>query len=390
MTARRNRKAIRTMNQMECRHELRVCVGRGRGERSATAASEALSLPSCIGPDYRRRHFSATRAERAQRGQRTCMPSQTEIRFAHKASEVPHEPKLLSTFGIIFACLVLSAFAQLEKIVIPAGTPEDQGLQAISKEEDAQKKATMYEEFVQKFSSNPAAVAYGNWQLSQYYQGAGDLQKSLDYGDKALVSAPHNLDILVSQVGVAQQMKNNAKTMDYSVRGGEAYNSIGKQTKPAELSDQDFASRIEEEKNASKNSYEFLEAAAYNVIASENDAKSRMSYIERFTPAFRNSRFEEQVTSYAMVSLSELKDTSLLISFGEKTLAANPNSLPALLLLANTYLDDRKLGSVGKSVTYSQKAILVAKADAPTRTSALLKGQDDQQYAIAMYRLGFA
>src|SRR5438477_10038402 len=108
-------------------------------------------------------------------------------------------------------------------------------------------------------------------------------------------------------------MKNNAKTMDYSVRGGEAYNSIGKQTKPAELSDQDFASRIEEEKNASKNSYEFLEAAAYNVIAGENDAKSRMSYIERFTPAFPNSRFEEQVTSYAMVSLSELKDTSRLI-----------------------------------------------------------------------------
>jgi tetratricopeptide (TPR) repeat protein len=324
----------------------------------------------------------------------------------------------------MFACLVLSAFAQLEKIVIPAGTPEDQALQAISKEEDAQKKASMYEEFVQKFSSNPAAAAYGNWQLSQYYQGAGDLQKSLDYGDKALASAPHNLDILVSQVGVAQQMKNNAKTMDYSVRGGEGYNAISKQPKPPELSDQDFASRIEEEKNSSKSSYEFLEAAAYNVIAGENDAKIRMSYIERFTPAFPNSRFEEQVTSYAMVSLSELKDTSRLISFGEKTLAANPNSLPALLLLANTYVDDPKPGSVSKSVTYSQKAILVAKADAPDadrsrklsagmahstlgyaymkqeRTtgaipelktaSTLLKGQDDQQYAIAMYRLGYA
>src|SRR2546427_3852289 len=99
MTAGRNRNAIRTMNERERRHERRVCVGRGRGDRSATAASEALSLPSCIGPDYRRRHFSATRAERAQRGQRTCMPSQTEIRFAHKASEVPHEPKLLSTFA---------------------------------------------------------------------------------------------------------------------------------------------------------------------------------------------------------------------------------------------------------------------------------------------------
>src|SRR6266699_4578396 len=120
MTARRNRKAIRTMNQMECRHELRVCVGRGRGERSATAASEALSLPSCIGPDYRRRHLSATRAERAQRGQRTCMPSQTEIRFAHKASEVPHEPKLLSTFAN-YLCLS-GAFC-----VRPTGKNRDPG-----------------------------------------------------------------------------------------------------------------------------------------------------------------------------------------------------------------------------------------------------------------------
>ena len=311
---------------------------------------------------------------------------------------------LFQSVPIIFACLALSAFAQLERIVIPAGTPEDQLLQAISKEEDAQKKAGMYEEFLQKFSSNPAALAYGNWQLSQYYQGAGDLQKS--------------------QVGVAQQMKNNAKTMDYSVRGGEAYDSISKQTKPAELSDQDFASRIEEEKNSGKSSYEFLEAAAYNVIAGENDAKNRMAYIERFTPAFPKSRFEEQVTSYAMVSLSELKDAPRLISFGEKTLAANPNSLPALLLLANTYVDDPKPGSVGKASTYSQKAIQAARADAADAdrsrklsagmahstlgyaymkqdktasaipelktASTLLKGQDDQQYAIAMYRLGYA
>jgi hypothetical protein len=28
----------------------------------------------------------------------------------------------------------------------------------------------MYQDFLQKFSSNPAAVAYGNWQLAQTYQ----------------------------------------------------------------------------------------------------------------------------------------------------------------------------------------------------------------------------
>lgn len=314
--------------------------------------------------------------------------------------------------------------AQLDKIVIAAGTPEDQALAAISNENDAAKKLALYQDFVQKFSANPAAVAYGDWQISQAYQTAGELQKALDYGDKALAGSPHNLDILVSQAGIAQQMKNDAMTLDYAVKGGEIYNGLAKQAKPEGMSDQDFASRISEDKNAANSSYEFLEAAAFNAIAGESDAKKRMADIERFTPAFPESRFQEQLASYAMISLSELKDTPRLIAYAEKTLAANPNSLTTLLLLAGTYADDSKPGSAAKAASYAQRAIEAAKADAPDAdharkvgggsaysilgyasmkedktaaaipqlksACALLKGQDDQQYAIAAYRLGFA
>ena len=314
--------------------------------------------------------------------------------------------------------------AQIQAISIPAGTPEDQALQAITKEPDDQKKLTMYADFLQQFSSNSAAVAYGNWQLAQYYQGAGDLPKALEYGDKALASAPRNLDILVSQASIAQQMKNNSKLLDYSVRGGEVYNSIDKEPKAEGLSDQDFATQKEQDKTASKNSYDFLEAAAINVIVDEINPKARMSDIERFTPAFPNSRFDEPVTSYAMMALSELKDTTRVASFGEKVLATNPNSLPTLLMLAGTYVEDPKPGSLGKAVVYAQRAVAGAKADAPDAdrarklsggvahstlgyaymkqdktaaaitelksASGLLKGLDDQQYAAALYRLGYA
>jgi tetratricopeptide (TPR) repeat protein len=316
------------------------------------------------------------------------------------------------------------AHGQLDRISIPAGTPEDQALTAISNEPDAQKKLAMYQDFLQKFSANPAAVAYGNWQISQAYQSAGDLQKALEYGDKALAGSPHNLDILVSQTGIAQQLKDDTKVMDYSTQGGELYNSIAKQSKPEGMSDTEFAQRIDDEKTASKSSYEFLEAAAFNAIADEPNATKRMADIERFTPTFPNSRFQVQVASYAMMTLSELKDTPRLLSYGEKTLVTDPNNLPALLLLATTYVDDPKPGSLPKAITYSQKAIESAKADAPNAdrsrkvsagvahatigyaymkqdktasaipelksASALLKGLDDQQYAIAMYRLGFA
>jgi tetratricopeptide (TPR) repeat protein len=329
----------------------------------------------------------------------------------------------------ILALAVLQTFcvlgrAQVDKIEIPAGTPEDQALAAISNEQDAQKRLVMYQDFVQKFSENPAAVAYGDWQISQAYQAAGDLPKAMEYGEKALAGKPHNLDIIVSQANIAQQMKDNAKVMQYAVQGGEVCNSIAKQPKPDGVSDQEFASRIDEEKKTSQSSCEFLEAAAYNSIAAESNAKTRMAYIGRFTPAFPDSRFQESITTYAMMSLSELKDSARLISYGEKVLASSPNSLPTLLLMANTYSEDPKPGSVAKAAAYAQKAIDVAKADAPdadrsrkvsagvaystlgyalmkqdkTATAipalksavSLLKGQDDQSYAIAGYRLGYA
>ncbi len=330
----------------------------------------------------------------------------------------------LAVLFLSFGYLIPGASAQVDRIVIAAGTDEDHALQAISSEQDPQKKLALYEEFVQKFSANPAAAAYGNWQLSQAYQATGDLQKALDYGDKALAGSPHNLDILVSQGSVAQQAKNNAKLMDYAAKGGEVCQSIAKQPKPEGMSDEDFTRKVADEKAAAQNSCDFLETSGFNAITSETDPKIRMADIERFTTAFPDSKFQDQVSNYALDALSQLKDNARLVAYAEKTLAANPTSQPALLLLANFYGDDNKAGSAAKAVSYSQKLIEAAKADAPDADKArkiyagvghntlgfvylkqektmaaipelksaasLLKGQDDQQYARALYGLGFA
>jgi|SRR5882672_1836707 len=332
---------------------------------------------------------------------------------------------LLVAISVFFLFFTALTNAQGSKIEIAAGTPEDHDLQAITNERDAAKKLAMYQDFVQKYSSNPAAVAYGNWQISQSYQASGDLNKALEYGDKALGGSPKNLDILVSQASIAQQAKDNAKLIDYAAKGGDVCISVGKQPKPEGVSDDDFKRQIADEKSASQSSCDFLESAGFNVIASENDAKSRMTDIEKYSAAFPESKFQDQVANYAMYSLGQLNDQTRLVAYGEKILAANPNSLPALLLLANFYGDDTKPGSAAKAVSYAQKAIVAAKADAPEAdkshkvsagvahtivgytyafkqdktagaipelktASALLKGQDDQQYARALYGLGYA
>jgi len=327
---------------------------------------------------------------------------------------------------VLWLAIPLCCEAQVERIMIPVGSPEDQALQTISKETDPQKKVAAYEDFVKTYASNPAAVAFGNWQLAQSYQGAGDLAKALEYGDKALAGSPHNFDILVSQANIAQQMKDNAKVMDYAERGGEVFRGIGKQGKPSGVSDQDFATQAANDREAVKSSYEYLQAVAFNAIVEEKDPKVRMSYIERFTAAFPDSKYGEQVSQYAMFTLGpgQLNDQARLLAFGEKSLASNPDSVPALLLLANAYVEDTKPASIAKSVTYAQKVIVLSKGEAPDAersqklsagvahstlgfaymkqdktaaavpelksAAALLKGQDEVAYATSLYRLGYA
>ena len=322
-------------------------------------------------------------------------------------------------FSILFSIASLS-YGQIDKISITAGTDEDKELTAIGNEQDSQKKISMYQEFLQKYASNPMAIAFAGWQLSQAYQSAGDLQKAIEAGDKALALSPRNLDILMSQAMIAQHLKDNAGVFKYSIRGGDAYNSIDKQAKPADVSDEQFQGSNKADKETNRNAYDYFRSAAFNVLASETDAKTRMDYIEKYTPTFPKA-FEDQLASYAMMSLSELKDNKRLIAYGEKILATDPENVPALLMMANTYVESPD--TAAKAMTYAQKVIVAAKAEAPDAdksrkisagiahcvmgrayinegktqpsivelksATALLKGEDEQQFALASYFLGW-
>jgi tetratricopeptide (TPR) repeat protein len=119
--------------------------------------------------------------------------------------------------------------------------------------------------------------------------------------------------------------------------------------------------------------------------------------------------------------LAEMQDNKRLIAYGEKAIAANPDNMVALLTLATTYVQTAE--TAAKAIPHAQKVILLAKADQPGATksnkvsagvahcvvgrayalqektqpsiaelktaTSLLKGEDEQQYAIATYYLGW-
>jgi len=268
-------------------------------------------------------------------------------------------------FLVVLGGLVLTvaATAQVTHIVIPAGTPEDAAIQEISKQADADKRLVLLQDFLQKFAGNPAAVAYGNSQISQYYSAKGDNGQALVYGDKALAAAPRDLDLLGAQASLAMQMKDYTKVVDYAAHGGMAVQGIAKQTKPADMSEQEFAADIAQEQASAQKAAEYLEGLAVNAIASEPDSKQKLEEVEKFEAAFPNSKYEPQVMEYAVVALQQMNDPARLAAYGQKAVEANPDNASLLSVLASALVDTSAY--FDRAMEYARKAIALAKADAP-------------------------
>ena len=277
--------------------------------------------------------------------------------------------KLRHFLAVVLAVLALAAAgrAQVTHILIPAGTPEDAAIQAISKEPDADKRLALLEDFLQKFGANPAAVAYGNLQISQYYSAKGDSAQALAYGDKALAAAPHDLDLLGSQANLASQMKRYARVVDYAARGGMTIQGIAGEIKPAEMSDQDFASRLEQERIGAQPASDYLQGLAVNAIASEPDSRQKVEEVEKFEAAFPKSKYEPQVVEYAVVALEQMNDPARLAAYGKEAVATNPDNASLLSLLASVLVETPAY--FDEAMEYARKAIALAKADAPDADS---------------------
>jgi tetratricopeptide (TPR) repeat protein len=265
---------------------------------------------------------------------------------------------------ICVALFSLSAWSQNTSIVIPAGTPEDKDLSTIAAESDAQKRIAAYQDFLKKYADNKPATAYAEWQLSQQYLAAGDTAQAMEYGNKAVEAYPNNLDIIMSQASVAQAMKDNSKVVDYAVQGAGVFHAIAKQPKPADIPDSEWTTRLSNEESSAQNAYDVLETSAYNAITSEQDPNKRMSEIEKFTPAFPKSKFDDQITQLALYSLRQLNQPQRVIAYGEKTLATNPDSIPTLLMMADAYAGDPK--EAAKAATYANKVITLVGPNPPS------------------------
>lgn len=266
--------------------------------------------------------------------------------------------KRILAASFLVLVLAASATAQITQIIIPAGSDADKASAAINAEADVQKRIEMLNDFVKQYSSDKMAVAFGNQLLAQQYQTNGDMAKAMEAAEQAYAAVPTNIDIITTAVTVAQSGKNNAKALDYACKGGTLINSIGKDAG----SDAAAVEHAKFEKEKYQQQYDFFETAAYNSVANEDNAKTRMGYIDQFTASFPKSKFTQNVMQFAMLSLQQMNQPAKFAEFGEKLLASNPDDIGTLVMLASVFATEQSGAHFAKASEYARRAIDLAKA----------------------------
>ncbi len=258
-----------------------------------------------------------------------------------------------------------SADAQIGKrVLIPANSPEDKALGAISAENDQQKKVAMIEEFIQKFAGSDA-VLVALETLQAEYMKVQDYRMALETGERALALDPLDFIVIANMVRAAEQMNDTQKLFSLAERTGEMVKKFKSTPLPAGMSQEDWTSRQQTDLAGIADDYNYVAYTFYSKAVGDPDLAQRISLLERFAGAFPGSPYTAYAYQAAAATAQQANEPAKLAELAQKALALNPNSISMLILTSDSWSESGE--NLDEAEKNGRRALeLLPKAERPT------------------------
>jgi tetratricopeptide (TPR) repeat protein len=238
--------------------------------------------------------------------------------------------------------LSAGAWADVKKPRIGKDTPEGNFLELVALEIDAGKKIVLLEQFVTIFPQcDPAILVWVYADLQERYRKAGNLDKAVAAGEKALAVDPNNIEIaratwrIVEAKGDAALIKKwTEETANIAERIVNGPLPSGSDSESVEMAQQriEFASQF-----VRKTEYqEFSKAIAIAIPA------ERIAALEAFVKQRPQNPYTEQIEVAEFVAYREMGDVDKTLAAAEKLLSHNYTRDDALLFVADVTFRRRK------------------------------------------------
>jgi tetratricopeptide (TPR) repeat protein len=275
-----------------------------------------------------------------------------------------HGIKLL-VISLFFAA---STFAQIGKSVsVAAGTPEDKALADIYAAPDTPDKIALLDKFMQEYGKGDLELL-GDQLYVQTYLAQKNYAKVYQYGEKALALDPESLSTVVNMVHAAEEQGNTDRLFSVGEKAAAIVARYKASPSPTGTSAEDWSRQKDLTLNNAQQDIGYVQYAMVNAAYKTTNAAARAALFERYLAAFLDSPYTATIREQTAVTYQEAQNTPKMLKTAQDILAADPNNVAMLLLLADYWSDKGEQLDIASAD--AQKALdLLAQAKKPENLS---------------------
>jgi tetratricopeptide (TPR) repeat protein len=276
---------------------------------------------------------------------------------------------------------------QIGKFVpIPANSDADHALTEINAATDPAQKLALIEKFVASAQGDMVIIA--DDQYVNYYIGAKNYDKALEYGEKLFTLDSDNFSNAVNMVRAAQGKGDVNKMFSYGERTAQILRRYKEQAAPDGMKQESWDSQKAQTLQDVHDTVVYVEQLLVDGAYHTTDATKRAALLVRFAQLFPDSPFANQALGVAAASYRQTQNTAKMLDVANGLLAKDADNIGMLLLLADYYSE--KGEQIDKAEAYAKKSVaLLETAKKPDGvTDEQWKQQSALQKGLALSALG--
>jgi hypothetical protein len=275
---------------------------------------------------------------------------------------------------------------------IVMNTPEDKLMLAVNGASNPQEQAAALVKFAQAHADSKFMPCVDEY-LTRAYLKLKQYNKAIAAGQEAL--AAHYLDMnFVENLLQAYIASGRAGShaFDLLALARAEIQRESQVARPAGTTDAAWQQMQKQAAATAKNETDYMQYAFFQLLAHVTDPNQRIAALDKFTQAYPGEAQKnagllnyQYAIAYTMLNQTEKAD-----SYAEKTLAADPNNVEALNLLAFDYAIQRRT-NLDQAAAYAKKVIqLVPAMSKPAgATDAQFQAEQNNLLGVAHLALGY-
>jgi tetratricopeptide (TPR) repeat protein len=259
---------------------------------------------------------------------------------------------------VILIVMSVAAFGQRHKAPeeVNAEKPEGKLMQQFMQEAEPAKKVALYEQFATEFPKDE----HTPWVLEQvqaYYVKAGQPDQIIASGEKLLAVDPEDPEAALQALKAAETKKDLALVRKYSDLTNRNSRKMAAAPQPKEADEvEDWKKGVEYAKQVAQ----YSDYALFRAAVESRDPKLTIELAEALQQRSPESEYAGKIRDAQFLAYRQSGANDKAIAFAEKALATDQTNEDMLLVVADSYLQQKK--EPEKVHAYSAKIVEIMSA----------------------------